>query len=87
MSRGSSQVDVVEACTCTHHNLQLLGSIEHLSIALVRTDDERIGILHSIEQLSLLSVFLEEHQLVASAFNFLTNTFNSSGCEGLFCCN
>ena len=86
MGSGSSQVDVVETGTGTHHDLQLLGSVEDLGIGLVRTNDHGIDILHGVEQLSFLSVFLEQHQLVACTFNFLTYALDSCCCKGLLCC-
>ena len=59
VSRSCCEVDVVVTCTGTHHNLQLLGSVEHLSIHLVRADNHGIDIFHCIEQLAFLCVFLE----------------------------
>ena len=87
MSRSGSEVDVVVTSTSTHHNLQLLGSVEHLGVDLVRADNHGIGILHCVEQLCLLSIFLEQHELIAGCLNFCFDTIDSCCCKWLLCCN
>ena len=86
MGGGGGEVDVVETGTCAHHNLQLLGGVEHLSVALVGADDEGVGIFHGLEQLGLLGVFLEQHELVAGCLYFLAYALYSCSCERLLCC-
>ena len=87
MSRSCCEVDVVVTCTGTHHNLQLLGSVEHLCIHFIRANNHRINILHSIEQLALLCVFLEHDYLVACCVKNFLNTIYSNLAEWLLCCN
>ena len=58
MSGGCSEVDVVVTGTGTHHNLQLLCSVQHFGIHLVRADDECVSVFHCIQQLSFLGIFL-----------------------------
>ena len=86
MSRGGSEVNVVVTGTGAYHNLQLFGSVEHLGIHLVRADDECVSILHSVQQLCLLRIFLEQSQLVAGSFHFFSDALDSCSCERLFCC-
>ena len=87
VSRSCCKVDVVVTCTGTHHNLQLLGSVEHLSIHLIRADNHGIYILHSIKQLALLCVFLEHDYLVACSIKHFFNAIYSNLAEWLLCCN
>ena len=87
MSGGGSKVDIVVTGTGTNHNLQLLGGIEHLSIDLIRADDQCIGIFHSIKELCLLSIFLQKHQFITCCFNFCLNPIHSCCCERFLCCN
>ena len=87
VSSSSSQVDIIITGTGANDDLEVLGSVEHLGISLVRTDNHRIHILHSIEKLSLLCIFFEQHQFVACSLYFFLNALDSSCCEWLFCCN
>ena len=43
--------------------------------------------LDSIEELCLLCILLEQHELVAGCLNFCFDTVHGSCCERLFCCN
>ena len=87
MGCGCAEIDVVVTGTGTNDDLQLLGGIEHLGIDLVGAYDEGVDILHGIEQLLLLGVFLEQCQLMACCFNLFANTFDGSCCERLLGCN
>ena len=86
VSRGGGEVDVVVAGTGADDDLQLLGSVEHLGVDLVRTDDHGISILDGVKQLSLLSIFLEQHELMAGCLHFCFDTIHSSGCKRFLCC-
>ena len=87
MGGGGGEVDVVVTGTSTNHDLQLLGGVEHLGVNLIRTDDQGVGFFHSLQELSLLSIFLEQHQLIAGCLNLCLNAIHSSCCERLLCCN
>ena len=82
----SDKVDVVITSTSANYNLQLLGSVEHFSVDLIRTDNECVGILYGVEQLSLLCIFLEQHEFIARCLYFFANALNSSTCKWFFCC-
>ena len=71
VSGSCGEVDIVVTSTGTNNNLQLLGSVEHFGIDLIRTDDECVGILYCVEQLCLFSIFLEQCQLIAGSFYFI----------------
>ena len=86
VSRSCCKVDVVVTCTGTHHNLQLLSSVKHLGIHLIRADNHGIDILHSIEQLALLCVFLEHDYFVACCIKNFLNTFHGHAAKGFLCC-
>ena len=87
MSGSCIQVHIVVTSTGTHHNLQLLGSIQHLIVHFVAADNQGIGILHGIQKLSLLGIFLQQGQFIACCLYLLADTFHSYGCERLFCSN
>ena len=86
MSCGCCQVDVVISGTCTNHDFQLLCSIEHLAVYLVRADNHCIHVGHGSQKLCLLGVLLKQHKLVAGCLNFFSDTLDSSCCERFFCC-
>ena len=86
MGSGGGQVDVVIAGSGAHHNLQLLGGVEHFGIHLVRADNQRIGILYGIQQLLLLGVFLQQGQLISCSLYLFLDAFHGSCCERLLCC-
>ena len=85
MSSSGLKVDVVETGTGTHHDFQVLGSVEHLGVNLVGTDNQGIGIGHGCEQLRLVGIFLQQSQGVACTFHFLADALDSSCCEGFLC--
>ena len=87
MSGSGCEVDVVVTCTGTNHNLQLLGSVKYFGVNLVRTDNQSVGILHSVQQLSLLRIFLQQGELMAACFYLFANALDSCCCERLLCCN
>ena len=84
---GISGVDVVVAGTGTNNDFQVGGSVEHLRSNLVRANDERIGILHGIEQLSLFCIFFEQYEFIACTFDFFSDALYSNCCKRFFCCN
>ncbi len=86
MGGSGCQVDVVITGTGTHHNLQLLRRIKHLTVHLVRTDNHGVGILHGIQQLCLLRIFLQQHDFVACSLQFGLDTIDSGCCKWFFCC-
>ena len=55
---GISRIDRVVARTGTHHDLQLGSSIEHLLRDFVGAHDHSVSVLHSIQQLLLVGIFL-----------------------------
>ena len=57
MSRCGGEVYIVVACTGTHHDLELLGGIEHLGIDYIAADDDGIGIGHGSQQVGLIAIF------------------------------
>ena len=81
---GSLQVQVVESGTRTHHNLQVLGSVQHLGIHLVAAHNQRVSIAHSLKQLALLCIFLKQRQFITRRFNHLSDALHRSGGKGLF---
>ena len=86
MGCGCGEVDIVVSGTCAHYNLQLLGGVEHLGIHLVRTDYHRVGILHCVEKLLLLCIFLKQNELIACALYLCLDALDSCSCEWLLCC-
>ena len=87
MGSSSLQVDVVISSTCTHHYLQLTGSIQHLIIHLVRADDECICIGHCAQQLALLGIFLQQSHLASCLIDHFLYAIHSHLAERFFCCN
>ena len=86
---GSSgfQVHVVVSGTGTNDNLQLLGGIQDFGIHLVATDDDGIHVLHGIQQLRLVGIFLQENQLIAPVFfHYLTDTIHCYRSKRFLCC-
>ena len=59
VSSGSSQVNVVISRTGTYYDFQFFGSIKHLCINNIATDNDSISIFHCIQQLSLICIFLK----------------------------
>ena len=87
MCRSSFQVYVVVASACANHDLQLFSCVEHFGVYLIATDDDRVCILHGIQQLCLLGVFFQQCQFQAALLDSFTNAIHSNGCKGLLCCN
>ena len=48
VSRSGFEVDVVIPCAGTDDNLQLLGSVKHLCIDFIGTDDQCVSIFHCV---------------------------------------
>ena len=86
MGRGGFKVDVVIAGTGPNDDFQLFGCAQHFFIHLVRTDNQRVGILHSIQELCFFRVFFKQGHFVSCKFYFFANTFNSLAGERFFCC-
>ena len=88
-SMGSSgrKVHVVVSGAGTHHDLQLLCSVEHLGSHLVGTDDERIGICHGFHQVGLLGILLQQGHLVPGFFKDILDPRHRYGGKGFLGCD
>ena len=86
MGCGCGEVDVVISGSGTNNYLQLLGGVEHFGIYLVGTDDECVGILHCVEKLLLLCIFLKQGEGVACSLDLCLYALDSCCCEWLLCC-
>ena len=86
MSRCSSQIHIVISGTGTYHNLQVRSSCQNSLVHLVTTDNQRIGRLHSLQQLCLIGIFFQQGELHTSTFHHLTNTLYGYGRKGFLCC-
>ena len=83
LRRAGGEVEVVEAGTGAHDNLELRRGGNDLGGDLVRTDDQRIGVGDGRDQVSLVGIFLEQRELIARLLNNLANACDRCGRERL----
>ena len=86
MCGGCGEINIVVACSSANYYLQLRCSTEHFSVDLVGANDECVGVFHCLEELSLLSVFLKNGQLVTSLGDYFLDALNGLRGKGLFGC-
>ena len=87
MCSSCCQVYVVISGTGAYNDFQLFGSVEHFGIHHVAADDDGVYVLYGLQQFGLFAVFLQQHQLVACCFYFLTDAVYSHFGKRLICCN
>ena len=56
-SRGL-KVNVIVAGTCANNNLKLFGGIKHFCVHNIRTDNNGVRILNSVQELRFVGIFL-----------------------------
>ena len=87
VSRSSLQIDIIISGSGTNHDLQRLGRVQHSGIHNIRTDDQRVGIGNSLQELCLVSIFLEQCQFISGALYHFTNAVNGYFRKRFLCCN
>ncbi len=84
---GVCGVDRVVACSGTNHNFQSRSSIKHFFGYFIGTHNHCVRVLDSIQQLLLVGVFLQQHQLVSFSLCRVLDAIYRCGGKWLFCCN
>ena len=80
------QIDVVVPCARAHYYLQLLRSVQHLCIHHIGADDECVSVCHSVQQLLLLGIFLQQNEAVTCLLHYLANAIYSHFRKGFLGC-
>ena len=81
--RGRGKVHIVIARAGADDDLELRGGADHLGRHLVGTDDHRIHVRAGGDQVALLRIFLQFHDLMAGFRENLHDAFHRLGSEGL----
>ena len=80
------EVHIVISGACAHHYLELRCSCDHLGGHLVRADDDGFDVLDGRDEIRLLGIFFEFHDLMASRREDIRDAAHRCSGKGLLGC-